>query len=206
MLSSIGGFMGQQAATRATNRARLRQFQAQKQDYYTKGFDAYSRYNMKKARYASQLQYNREAYGDVVFGGDRRSEQLGRAALYAGQERRTQEAQAVGQVLASGQSGVSAGRMRGATMAAFGRDRQIAAENLISKRQDIMLNRDSAYRKMMKANKDAYADVYIPPKPGPAPVVPAMQPGPNPLTLIGGLGSTLIGGISEFNAMQPPGQ
>lgn len=206
ILSSVGGFMGQQASTAATNRERLLAHQQRTQDYYTKGYDAYSRYNMKKAQYASQLQYNREGYYDTVFAGDRKSEQLGRAALYSGQERRVKQAQAVGEVLASGQSGVTAGRMRGATMAAFGRDQQIAAENLISKRQDIMLNRESNYRKMMKANQEAYADVYLPPKLGPAPVAPVMQPGPNPLSLIGGIGTSLVGAYQDYQALKPPGQ
>ena len=205
-MSSIGGFMGQQAQTRAANKARLLQFQMQKQDYYTKGFDAYSRYNMKKAQYQSQLQYNKEGYYDTVFAGDRKSEQLGRQRLYAGQDARMKMQQAVGQVAASGMQGVTAGRLRGAVMSEFGRNQQIAAENLISKRQDIMLNRDSNYRKMLKANKDAYANVYIPPKPGPAPVTPVMQPGPNPLGLIAGIGNSIVGGIQDFNALKPPGQ
>ena len=200
-MNAVGGFMGQQAQTRATNKARLLQYQMQKEDYYTKGFDAFSRYNMKKAQYASQLQYNKEGYGETVFAGDRKSEQLGRQRLYAGQDARIKQQQALGTVAASGMSGVTAGRMRGAVMSEFGRQQTIAAENLISKRQDIMLNRDSAYRKMIKANKDAYADVYIPPKPGPAPVAPVMQPGPNPLTLIGGIGSSVIGGINLHNEL-----
>ena len=198
--------MGQQASTAATNKERLLAHQQRTQDYYTKGYDAYSRYNMKKAQYASQLTYNREAFGDTVFAGGRKSEQLGRAALYAGQERRVKQAQAMGTVAASGMQGVTASRMRGATMAAFGRDRQIAAENLISKRQDIALNRESNYRKMMKANQDAYADVYLPPKLGPAPVAPVMQPGPNPLGLIAGIGTSIVGGIQDYNALKPPGQ
>ena len=178
----------------------------QKQDYYTKGFDAYSRYNMKKAQYQSQLQYNKEGFGETVFAGDRKSEQLGRQRLYAGQDARTKMQQAVGQIAASGMQGVTAGRLRGAVMSDFGRQQTIAAENLISKRQDIMLNRDSAYRKMVKANKDAYANVYIPPKPGPAPATPVMQPGPNPLGLIAGIGNSIVGGIQDYNAMKPPGQ
>ena len=198
--------MGQQSATAATNRQRLLQWQMQQQDYLTKGFDAYSRYNMKKAQFASQLTYNKEAFGNTVFAGDRKSEQLGRQALYAGEQRRTKQAQALGALAASGMQGVSAGRMRGAVMSQFGRQQQLAAENLISKRQDIMINRDTAYRKMIKANQDAYADVYIPPKPGPAAAAPVMQPGPNPLTLIGGIGDAVLGGFQMHNDLNPPGQ
>ena len=206
ILSSVGGFMGQQASTNATNRQRLLQWQMQQEDYLTKGFDAYSRYNMKKAQYQSQLTYNKEAFGNTVFAGDRKSEQLGRQALYAGQDARMKMQQNVGQIAASGMQGVSAGRMRGAVMSQFGRSQQLAAENLISKRQDIMINRDTAYRKMIKANQDAYADVYIPPKPGPAPAAPVMQPGPNPLGLIAGIGNSIVGGIQGMQELTPPGQ
>ena len=205
-MNAVGGFMGAQAQTRAANKQRLLEFQMQKQAYYTKGFDAYSRYNMKKARYQNQLTNNLEAYGRTVFAGDRKSEQLGRQRLYAGQDARMKMQQAVGQVAASGMQGVTAGRLRGAVMSEFGRNQQIAAENLISKRQDIMLNRDSNYRKMLKANKDAYANVYIPPKPGPAPVTPVMQPGPNPLGMIAGIGNSLIGAYQMHQELSPPGQ
>ena len=206
ILSSVGGFMGQQSQTAATNRQRLLQWQMQQEDYLTKGFDAYSKYNMKKAQYQSQLTYNKEAFGNTVFAGDRKSEQLGRQALYAGEQARTKQAEALGTVAASGMQGVTAGRMRGAVMASFGRQQQLAAENLISKRQDIMINRDTAYRKMIKANQDAYADVYIPPKTGPAPAAPVMQPGPNPLGLIAGIGDSIVGGIQMHNDLKPPGQ
>ena len=204
--SSIGGFASSSAATAATNRDRLLQWQMQQQDYLTKGFDAYSRYNMKKAQYQSQLTYNKEAFGDTVFAGDRKMEQLGRQKSYADEQSRLTKAAALGTVQASGMQGVTAGRMRGAVMSQFGRQQQLAAENLLSKKQDVLLNRDTAYRQMIKANQDAYADVYIPPKAGPAPVVPTMQPGPNPLTRIGGIGDSLIGGFQLHKSLQPPGQ
>ena len=206
ILSSIGGFMGQQANTRATNRARLLAHQQNVENYYTKGFDAYSRYNMKKAQFASQMTYNLEAYGDTVFAAGRKSEQLGRQKAYADEQARTALASGLGKVAASGMQGVSAGRIRGATMGAFGRQQQLAAENLISKRQDIAIKQDSNYRKMLKANQDSYADVYIPPKPGPTPVTPVMQPGPNPLGLIAGIGNSIVGGIQMHNDLTPPGQ
>jgi len=206
-MNAVGGFMGQQAQTSAANKQRLLQFQMQKQDYYTKGFDAYSKYNMKKARYQNRLTNNLEAYGRTVSAGDRRSDQLGRAALYAGQDARMKMQQATGQIAATtGVSGVTAGRLSGAAMSQFSRDQNLRAENLISKRQDIMINRDTAYRQMIQANKDAYADVYIPPKPGPAPVTPVMQPGPNPLTLMGGIGNSILGGYQLHQSLQPPGQ
>jgi hypothetical protein len=69
-----------------------------------------------------------------------------------------------------------------------------------------MINRDTAYRKMIKANQDAYADVYIPPKAGPAPAAPVMQPGPNPLGLIAGIGDSIVGGFQMHNDLKPLGQ
>ena len=206
ILSSVGGFMGQQSQTAATNRERLLAHQQRTQEYYTKGFDAYSRYNMKKAQYSSQLTYNKEAFGDTVFAGDRKSEQLGRQKAYADEQRRIAQASDLGKVQASGMSGVTAGRLRGAVMSEFGRQQQLAAENLINKRQDIMSNRESGYRKMLKANQDAYANVYIPPKAGPAPVSPTLQPGPNPLGMIAGIGNSIVGGIQMHNDLKPPGQ
>ena len=208
ILSSIGGFMGQQAQTNATNRARLLAFQQQKEDYYTKGFDSFSRYNLKKAQYQSQLTYNKEAFGDTVFAGDRKSEQLGRQRLYAGETARTKLAQDLGtlQATTGASSGVTAGRMRGAVMAQFGREQQLAAENLISKRQDIMINRESNYRKMLKANQDAYANVYIAPKAPQVPLTPVMQPGPNPLGLVAGIGNSIVGAYQQYKELTPPGQ
>ena len=88
ILSSVGGFMGQQAQTRATNKQRLLAH-SRMQNYYTKGFDAYSRYNMKKAQFASQMTYNKEAYGDTVFAGGRKSEQLGRQNYMLDEQART---------------------------------------------------------------------------------------------------------------------
>lgn len=204
--SSIGGFASSSAATAATNKQRLIEWQMQQHDYLSKGFDAYSRYNMKKAQYSAQLQYNKEGYFKTVFAGDRKSEQLGRQQMYADERARTQLTQALGAQQASGQTGVSAGRMRGAMMAEFGRNQQLAQENLISKRQDIMIQRDSAYRQMIKANQDAYSNVYVAPQHAPPPPAPVMQPGPNPLTLIGGIGNALVGGYQTYLDNKPPGQ
>lgn len=204
--NAVGGFMGASAQTAATNRDRLMQWEMQQSEYLNKGFDAYSRYNMKKAQYSSQLTNNLEAYGDTVFAGDRRIDQASRAKLYADQSAMIQARQNTGTIEATGGQGVSAGRLRGAVLSDFGRNQQLAAENLISQKQDVMINRQSAYRSMLDANEQAYADVYISPKAGQPPVQPTMQPGPNPLTLIGGIGNSLIGGYQLHQSMQPPGQ
>lgn len=204
--SQIGGFAASSAQTAATNRDRLMQWEMQQTEYLSKGFDAYARYNMKKAQHQDQLTNNLEAYGNTVFAGGRKADQLTRAGLYAQQDRNLQKAQALGTVQAAGGQGVTAGRMRGAVLSEFGRQQQLARENILNQKEDILIHRDTAYRQMLQANQDSYADAYIPPQPGQPPVQPTMQPGPNPLTLIGGIGDTLLGAYQTHKSLQPPGQ
>lgn len=206
LASTIGGFASSSAQTAATNRDRLMQWKQQQTEYLSKGFDAYSRYNMSKAQHYDQLTNNIEAYGDTVFAGDRKADQITRAGLYAQQDRNIQKAQALGTVQAGGGQGVQAGRMRGAVLSEFGRQNQLAVENILNQKQDIHINRDTAYRQMLQANQDSYSNVFIAPKPGQPPVQPTMQPGPNPLTLIGGIGDTLLGAYQTHKSLQPPGQ
>ena len=84
--SQIGGFAASSAQTAATNRDRLNQWKMQQTEYMSKGFDAYSRYNLSKAKHYDQLTNNLEAYGDTVFAGGRKADQITRAGLYAQQD------------------------------------------------------------------------------------------------------------------------
>ena len=58
----------------------------------------------------------------------------------------------------------------------------------------------------MSDNNRAYQNVAVAPMPDVATPAPVMTPGPSPLGLIAGLGSSAIGGLTTYNELAPTGQ
>jgi len=194
-MSAIGKHQQAKAQTNAANQAaqnRYRDALMMRNYQYGKEVELYNRRveDYQAGLKESQLAYNR-GYTAI----DKRAAERIGAARFAGQQNLIQDIQTQGQFAARGTSGVDP---RAAVMAraAAGRRDALVANNLLRARYgDIEANRDLR----MQANsyrRKLFSALPMVPTMAPMPSAPIMQQGPSALSLIGGLGSAAMSGLS----------
>ena len=206
-MNAIGKHQQAKAQTSAANQAaqnRYRDALMMRNYQYAKEVELYNRRveDYQAGLKESQLAYNR-GYTAI----DKRAAERIGAARFAGQQNLIQDIQTQGQFAARGTSGVDP---RAAVMAraAAGRRDALVANNLLRARYgDIEANRDLR----MQANiyrRKLFSALPMTPTLAPLPAAPIMQQGPSALSLIGGLGSAAMSGITagmSMNSMMNPG-
>lgn len=194
-LSAIGGYQQGRAQTDAANQAaqnRYRDALKMRQYQYNKELGVY---NQRLADYQAGLQESELALERGFTAIDRRAaERLG-AARFGAQENLIQDIQAQGK-LAGLQPGGSAQRAMAMARGAAGRRDALIADNLLRARfGDIQAGRDltiqaNTYRRRL------FSALPMAPTMAPMPSAPLMQSGPSALSLIGGLGTAAMSGIT----------
>jgi hypothetical protein len=89
-------------------------------------------------------------------------------------------------------------------MAALGRQQAQTAASLASARSASKYNNENIRDQLTSANNKAYGQVAFKPVAGVAPPAPVMQDGPNALSLIGGIGSSIASGMSAASSLSAP--
>ena len=206
-MSAIGKHQQAKAQTRASNQAaanRYRDALRMRQYQYGKEVELY---NQRVKDYQAGIKESELALGRAFTSLDKRAaERLGQAA-FARQESLIKDIQTQGQ-LSNLQAGGSADRLRAMAVGAAGRREALVADNLLRARYgDIDRSRDLE----MQANiyrRKLFSALPMTPTMAPMPTAPVMQSGPSALSLIGGLGSAALGGITagmSMSSMMPPG-
>lgn len=196
ILSSIGGFLGQKAQTDATNQARKNQhrdalrlsqwkYQQQLGLYRKQGFDFQT--NIEEVE--RELNKSRTKFDK------RAAERYGKAA-FADLNRERKLIQAEGSILA--RMGPGNSRKRAAVLArsASGQDEAMALDNLLRARFSDIDEFNDMRDKANQYRRKLYQELDPPPTMGPMPTAPVMQSGPSVLSLIGGIGSGIMGGVT----------
>ena len=164
-------------------------------------------FRARKFDYLSGLRESELALGRGLTAIDKRASERYGAAAFQAQENLIRDIQAGGKLAASLPDGIT---NRAVTIArgAAGRRDALVADNLLRARYaDIDTSRDLA----MQANiyrRKLFSALPPAPKYGPMPSAPIMQQGPSALSLIGGLGSAALSGISagmSMSSMMPTG-
>lgn len=194
-MSAIGGYQQGRAQTDAANQAatnRYRDALKMRQYTYNKELGVY---NQRVADYQAGLQESELALERGFTAIDKRAaERLG-AARFGAQENLIRDIQARGQI-ASLQPGGSRARAMAMARGASGRRDALIADNLLRARfGDIQTGRDLT----MQANiyrRKLFSALPMAPTMAPMPSAPLMQTGPSALSLIGGLGSAAMSGIT----------
>ena len=205
-MSAIGKYQQAKAQTRASNQAaanRYRDALRMRQYQYGKEVELY---NQRVKDYQAGIKESELALGRAFTALDKRAaERLGQAA-FARQESLIKDIQTQGQ-LSNLQAGGSADRLRAMAVGAAGRREALVADNLLRARYgDIDRSRDLE----MQANvyrRKLFSALPMTPTMAPVPAAPVMQSGPSALSLIGGLGSAAMGGITagmNMSSMMPP--
>lgn len=194
-MSAIGGYQQQQRQTDETNRARLkaREDQIAMQRYtFNKELGVYQQ---QLADYDAGLLESELALDRSYTKLDKAAAERIAAARFASQESMIQSIQREGQFAAL-QPGGSSERALTLARGAAGRQRALVADNLLRARfSDIdkfrsMRDQANSYRRQL------FSRVPLAPTMAPTPSMPVMQSGPSALSLIGGLGSAAMSGIS----------
>lgn len=194
-MSAIGGYQQGRAQTDAANQAatnRYRDALKMRQYTYNKELGVY---NQRVADYQAGLQESELALERGFTAIDKRAaERLG-AARFGAQENLIKDIQTQGQIAALGTSGVDPRIAVMAKGAAGRRDTLIKSNLLRARFGDIETGRDLT----MQANiyrRKLFSALPMAPTMAPMPSAPLMQTGPSALSLIGGLGSAAMSGIT----------
>lgn len=206
-MSAIGKYQQGRAQTDAANQAAQNRYRDALKMRQYKFEKEHGLFNQQVADYRAGLLESEQALDRGFTAIDRRAaERLG-AARFAGQQNLISDIQAQGK-LAGLQPGGSADRARAMAIGAAGRRDALIADNLLRARfGDIQAGRDLT----MQANtyrRKLFSALPMAPTMAPMPSAPLMQQGPSALSLIGGLGSAALGGITagmSMSSMMPPG-
>ena len=195
-LSAIGSFQQGKAQTEATNRARLNQYNdAMKMRQFKYGQDM-AVYRAAVNDYKSGIRESDIALSGTRTSLDKQGQERIDAARIKSLDNNIKQLQAEGKIAASMQAGRSRDRVLAMTKGAFGRDQAMTESNLLRARfADIdkyrrFADQATSYRRQL------YSKLPMEPTMGPAPSAPIMQQGPSALSLIGGLGSAALGGLT----------
>ena len=190
----------------AENRYRKTVYKQQIKEWQRKNLESVARYNNKKAMFQEQVALNDEGATRANSAQQRQLNQAFGQNKLREQGAAIQQAQALGRVNAREVSGNSQNRLRGSTLAAFGRNQAIRQQNLMNATQETDIGMRNINRQLNLANREAYSQVRCAPTFSSAPVAPMMTQGPSALSKIAGIGSSLMTGIGTASELTAPGQ
>lgn len=208
-MSAIGSFQQGRAQTDATNRARLNQYNdaVKMRLFEFQGQEAIRRAAIND--YKSGLRESELALGEVRTGLDKQIAEREAKARFASLGRQQDLLQTQGKIA----TGMQAGRTRERAMALSagteGRAENLDMYNLLRLRFGAMDKYRSAADQATSYRRQLFSKVPLPTRMAPLPSAPVMQSGPSALSLIGGLGSAalsgLTAGIGAANDLGRPG-
>lgn len=206
ILGGIGSHNAQVDQVNAENKKRVSIYKQQIDEWNRKNKEAVGRYQAKKSVYSEQLRNNAEGANLANASQQRKLNQLYAGSRLKEQSAGIQQAQAIGALNARQVSGKSANRLRGSTLAAFGRNQAIRQRNLMNANQETSLAMQDVARKRNVADRAAYGNVMFAPTFGKSPLAPTMAQGPSSMNLYAGIGNSLLGGVSTASSLTAPGQ
>jgi len=203
IFSSIAGFGANRSKIAAQNAMIEEQNKYRKQMYEFSINKARAVFNAKK------LDYNRNIRNIQFSAAQAYGQESRRLAELTAKYNLSEQADLINAMTAKGKTvtraqGVSSDRRKALSTAGIGRNtaiRQESFDRALSQSQ--YANEQTRYKAMFDAEQ-AYVPVSTAPIFGPAPMMTPLQSGPSPLNMLMGIGSSILGGISAFNAGQAP--
>ena len=198
-LGAIGAHQSAQAQADAANEAAINNYNYQIAVRENKWRQTLTIWNQKRIQYKKGLAENALALnrGDVQV-----QDSLNRAYQQARLQGSADtidllKKQGVFQARGTNQ-GQSSEKVERSILAEYGLKNAMRANSLAMSRMQAYEAGNDLRRKAESDLNNMYSKVALQPVQGVAPVVPTMQAGPSPLSLIGALGSAAIGGISTY--------
>lgn len=198
-LGAIGAHQSAQAQADAANEAAINNYNYQIAVRENKWRQTLTIWNQKRIQYKEGLRQNALALnrGDVQI-----QDSLNRAYQQAKLQGSADtidllKKQGVFQARGTNQ-GQSSDKIERSILAEYGLKNAMRANALAMSRMQAYEAGNDLRRKAESDLNNMYSKVALQPVQGVAPVVPTMQPGPSPLSLIAGLGQAAIGGLNTY--------
>ena len=198
LLGAFGDFLGGQSKARAQNQAAINQYKNQLMIRGVNWNNQLNVYGKKKIQYNRQLDNNQTAANRAFESEQLRLNEMMKSQAFKSQEANVLLTQALGKAQASTASGNSQAKIRQSIAAQAGRNQAVRDESFRSAQNFTNLRNSRTIDQLNAANERAYADVEITPMAGPAPMRPDMVDGPSPFSLLAGIGSAAIDGLSAY--------
>lgn len=205
-LGAVGQYQSARAQANAQNAAATSNYEHQLKIRKFNWDRERFRYNRQLLQYENILDENAFAANRAYAGEQKKLNDIYKQAAFKQQANLVNLVKGSDQMAAAGRTGRSAQRLDNQIVSQFGRNQAIAAESLTGAGNAFRDRVDSIRRAQMSDNNRAYQNVAVAPMPDVATPAPVMTPGPSPLGLIAGLGSSAIGGLTTYNELAPPGQ
>ena len=202
-LGAIGAHQSAQAQADAANEAAINNYKYQIAVRENKWRQTLTIWNQKRIQYKKGLAENALALnrGDVQI-----QDSLNRAyqqAKLQGSADTIDLLRKQGVFQARGTSqGQSADKIERSILAEYGLKNAMRANSLAMSRMQAYEAGNELRRKAESDLNNMYSRVALQPVQGIAPVVPTMQAGPSPLSLIGALGSAAVSGVSTYSSLK----
>lgn len=193
---AIGGFMQGKSQTEATNRARLNQYRdaAMMNEFQFQGDEAIRRAAIND--YKSGLRESDLALAEVRTGLDKQLSEQFSKARFASLGREQKLLQSEGRIATTMQAGRGRDRMLALTRGGSYADEALEMDNLLRAKFGAADTYRGAADQATSYRRQLASKVPLPTRRAPLPSAPVMQSGPSTLSLIGGLGSAALGGLS----------
>ena len=206
--SAIGNYQQGKAATRETNQARMNQYRDQlalNQYTYNKELGVF---NQASADLAAGLQESEIGLKKSFTQLDKRAAERISAAAFGEQDAVMEDIQREG-MIASMTAGGSRDRAMAMARGIAGRRREGVSDYLLRSRFGDIAEARNLTDQANSYRRKLFSQMPLAPTMAPTPSAPVMQQGPSALSLIGGLGSAALGGLSAgmgvANDLERPG-
>lgn len=195
-MSAIGSFQQGRAQTDATNRARLNQYRdaVMMNEFQFQGQEAIRRAAIND--YQSGLRESELALGEVRTGLDKQLAERVAKSRFESQADQEKLLQTQGRIAASMQAGRGRERMMALTAGDVGQQESLRMDNLLRAKFGAADEYRRAADQATSYRRQLFSKVPLPTRRAPLPSAPVMQSGPSALSLIGGLGSAALGGLT----------
>jgi len=193
---AIGGFMQGKSQTEATNRARLNQYRdaVMMNEFQFQGDEAIRRAAIND--YKSGLRESDLALAEVRTGLDKQLSEQFSKARFASLGREQKLMQSEGRIATTMQAGRSRDRMLALTRGGSYAEEALEMDNLLRAKFGAADTYRGAADQATSYRRQLFSKVPLPTRRAPLPSAPVMQSGPSALSLIGGLGSAALGGLT----------
>lgn len=185
-VQSIAGYTQAQQETNYANAVAQQQYQAQLQAY-----------RQSEQAYAEQTRLNREAANRGYISEQQKLQAEYRQAAEKAQQLSIQSLRQQGTILASGRTGQSIGILMADPEKQYGRDLATLGQNLGYAQQDYFTSTTGIFNELQSAQNVAQSNRMI------KPIAPIGAPGPGALGLVGGIGGSIIGGVTTHASLKP---
>ena len=191
----------------ARNKAAVEQY---KQQLYIQDLNftnAGSAFTQKVGTYNQQINNLNTQTGVTYQAEQMRLNELMKQFKFTREADEINEMQAVAKVSAGGQTGRTAGRMQALTAASFGRKQAQQRERMLGETYASEMRNEATYRADVSSRRALQSQVANGPMQGIDPTAPTMASanlaaGPSPMSMIAGIGNSIMGGVTSGINMQ----